>query len=219
MSVYVCVIPNDVPFERSHAALRFGKSEQARIDSLKTEQRRRESFGALVALDALLTDSETPLTLKRDENGKPRFEEGGMSLSLSHSESLSAAAITESDKVRVGLDVEHYDSRLFEPDTQKYKKIAARFFSEKERAEIEAKDNETDAERAFYKIWTAKEAYAKLKGDGLAHTLGKELPSRGFYFHYRELEYRGERYYLTACTDGKDEFSVKLSDGISFAKE
>ncbi len=213
MSVCVCVVANDALNEEPRVAARFGEHEKARLEGIKNEKRYRESLGALVALDKLFEGREAPPILKRDENGKPYFESGDSSLSLSHSEKLSAAAIAADGKV--GIDVERADRKLFLKDA-KYKKIAARFFTQKEREKIDAAGNGScaDAERAFYELWTSKEACAKLRGDGLVRSLGKELPTDELSFYHRKLEYRGERYYLTVCADGENEFFLKLDGGI-----
>lgn len=90
------------------------------------------------------------------EHGKPYTE--GIFFSLSHSGDIVAIAV---DNVEVGMDVEQIaeESRL---------KIAERFYHPNEREAVRSAD---DHARAFTQIWTRKEAYLKMTGEGISTDL------------------------------------------------
>ncbi len=80
------------------------------------------------------------------ERGKPHFADTEPHFSLSHSHGVIFAALSD---VPVGADVELADEKK---DTDR---IASRFFSVSEQKED------------FFGVWTKKEAYAKLTGEGV----------------------------------------------------
>jgi 4'-phosphopantetheinyl transferase len=88
--------------------------------------------------------------------GKPYVEGHSVEFNISHSGEWVAAVISQSS---VGIDVEKI--QRIEMD------IAKRFFTEKEYAEIAAKD-ETERNRYFFDLWTLKESYIKACGQGLS---------------------------------------------------
>lgn len=90
------------------------------------------------------------------EHGKPYAED--VYFSLSHSGSIVAIAV---DDVEVGMDVEQIadESRL---------KIAERFYHPHERETVR---KAADQPRAFTRIWTCKEAYLKMTGEGISADL------------------------------------------------
>ncbi|MBQ3285659.1 MAG: 4'-phosphopantetheinyl transferase superfamily protein [Ruminococcus sp.] len=101
------------------------------------------------------TIGESPITL--GEHGKPYAESGGF-FSVSHSGGIAAIAV---DDTEIGLDVEKLpeESRL---------KIADRFYHPAERDHVKRADN---PRRAFCEIWTRKEAYLKMTGEGISTDL------------------------------------------------
>ena len=102
--------------------------------------------------------SDDDFTVARAERGKPYFPNTpSVHFSVSHSGDIFACAFSDAP---VGVDIQEYKHR---PDeAERCKKIAARFFH---RDEIDALDADTVS--AFYNIWTAKEAYVKLTGQGI----------------------------------------------------
>ena len=107
---------------------------------------------------ALTGTAEGDFTVARRERGKPYFPNyPSLHFSVSHSGDIFACAFSDEP---IGLDVQEYKHR---PDeAERCRKIAARFFH---RDEIDALDADTVS--AFYNIWTAKEAYVKLTGQGI----------------------------------------------------
>ncbi len=89
---------------------------------------------------------------------KPYLADGSMYFSLSHSGDVVAIA---TDDVEVGCDAELIkgDNRL---------KIADRFYNINEREYVHSADDE---KLAFCRIWTRKEAYLKMTGEGISTDL------------------------------------------------
>ncbi len=159
------------------------------IMSRKSEQSRRESFFAMLILSSLLNKAGADsrrLILRRSLNGKPYFADHSLHFSLTHSNGYAAAAL--SDTSPVGLDLE-----CAEIEHEKAKKLAMRWFGK----------DEADAffcgREGFERIWTKKEAFAKMQDIPLS-----ELISKGDTFN-RELQkcrysyFDVERYPLTLC--------------------
>ena len=92
------------------------------------------------------------VNLHYDENNKPLAD--NCYVSISHSKEM--VAVCKSDKP-VGIDVE------FMSIDRDYKKIANRFYKGKE---LEYFNTSPTAE-TFYEIWTKKEAYSKIDGQGV----------------------------------------------------
>jgi phosphopantetheinyl transferase len=103
-------------------------------------------------------------------HGKPYFAEpplaGNVHFSVSHSGRYWAALFAD---VEVGLDIEELSiHRSLTPE--RMNGIAERFFAEDERARLAAAAPH-DTREMFFRIWTAKEAYVKYTGRGLAEGL------------------------------------------------
>jgi 4'-phosphopantetheinyl transferase len=93
-----------------------------------------------------------------------------ISFSLSHSGSLAVIALTN-DGATVGVDVETLRPRRRLPA------LAARIMNDDEYAAWTALDDESDRLRAFLRTWTAKEAYLKALGIGIATRL-RDVPAQ-----------------------------------------
>ena len=88
------------------------------------------------------------------ENGKPYFRGKNFDFSISHSGRLVGCTLMSGGKI--GFDLQERNN-----DTEKAKKLAARFFSKEEQAICEASG---DYEKMFHMIWTKKEALIKYHG-------------------------------------------------------
>ncbi|MDR2610285.1 MAG: 4'-phosphopantetheinyl transferase superfamily protein, partial [Clostridiales Family XIII bacterium] len=118
------------------------------------------------------TQKEPSLLCTFGEHGKPRFaapELADVHFSVSHSGDYLAIAFSEQE---VGVDVEHTSRR--HTNAERYLAIARRFFAPDEGAYVaggDAEDTVTapeDVKRRFFRIWTAKEAFVKYTGEGIA---------------------------------------------------
>lgn len=95
--------------------------------------------------------------------GKPALRDNALEFNVSHSADRVAIAIASGTPV--GIDIESEQPRHTDLVT-----LARRYFSPAEALEVERADGE-DAVRAFYSIWTAKEALIKAVGGGLSIAL------------------------------------------------
>lgn len=167
------------------------------FDSLPLEERNRAAtFKSLIArrqflfgrlllrrcLSRYLDLAPERLVLEPTEDGKLFLPDqpGAIEFNLTHKPGCIAAAFVKGSAL--GLDAEAY-----EPDRANAK-IARRYFSPAEVAQLEGLEGETLAWR-FYRFWTLKEAYIKARG------LGLKLPLRDFSFFFDDpeaLEQTGE---------------------------
>ena len=116
-----------------------------------------------------------------------------MFFSVSHSGKLAAIAV---DSERVGLDAEKLPERDFV-------KIANRYFLPNELSSV------TGA-REFARIWTRKEAYLKLTGEGLSGDL-RAVDTMSTELSGRLVTFDPEGYALSVCSDrdiGKDDVDI-----------
>jgi 4'-phosphopantetheinyl transferase len=100
------------------------------------------------------------------EKGKPalgeRFNSGKINFNVSHSGEMALIGITRRNQI--GVDIERLGRNA------DLSAIARRFFSAAEQAELFALPEAAQA-RAFFRIWTLKEAFIKALGEGLSHPL------------------------------------------------
>ena len=164
------------------ASVSFGKQEAERLAAIKNPQRKLESLSALVALDNLirLSFDDAKFEILRAENGKPYFRDSDIYFSLSHSGDISVAAICDEKNTVIGIDVEKITERT---NTDQ---MAERFFSSVEKDDFcrLGKTNE-----AFFKLWTKKEALAKMSGAGLASMLGDNALGEATISNYMCYEF------------------------------
>jgi 4'-phosphopantetheinyl transferase len=104
--------------------------------------------------DALGRPAES-IELEVGEHGKPFLPHDELHFNLSHSHELAVIAMTD---MPVGADVEHVRPM---PDAMR---MAERFFAPEE---VDALRDCEDRDHAFFRIWTAKEAYLKALGAGI----------------------------------------------------
>ena len=107
------------------------------------------------------------LQFRYGRHGKPLLAAGArwhdLNFNVSHSKDTILYAVAL--KRHVGIDIEHV-----RPDIET-DEVAARFFSVREAAALRALPAEQRV-RAFFRIWTRKEAFLKGKDDGLSVSLG-----------------------------------------------
>jgi 4'-phosphopantetheinyl transferase len=99
------------------------------------------------------------------EHGKPELaEQGGIRFNLSHTDGATVIAVTRAG--RVGVDIERIRHNL-DP-----LQLGKRFFSAKESEWLQSQPP-SHRFAAFFACWTAKEAYVKACGSGLATPLDR----------------------------------------------
>ena len=127
---------------------------QQRIHNMKQEKSRKQSMGVGLLLQKVLAlyhmeDSQ----VFAGERGKPMVD--GLEFSLSHSGDLVICAV--SDKP-IGCDVEEIRKA---PE-----RVAERYFSFGEQEYLSRFFGE-EYDRAFFRLWTMKESYVKMTGEGM----------------------------------------------------
>ncbi len=114
-------------------------------------------------------DSAFDYAVAARANGKPVFlEYPEVHFNLSHSGNYVVCAVAQCE---VGVDIE--GGRRIRPS------IENRFFSEEECRWVCKADSEELHSERFFRLWTLKEAYSKLTGEGISYGIGKahfEMP-------------------------------------------
>lgn len=179
-------IMNGLPEERKQKTLRY-----------KQLNDRKQSLGAGLLLEKVLRiRGKSMETIRYGEHGKPEID--GIYFNLSHSHDIAVCAV--SDKP-VGCDVEKIEEVT--------KRIAERFFTENEIAYLERFEEEEKLNE-FFRIWTMKESYMKMTGEGMSLGLKNfEFIFRDKVEVYREnnlcsctiKEYEIPGYKLTVCAE------------------
>ena len=102
---------------------------------------------------------------KTGDKGKPSLSDStcetqSLQFNLSHTQDNAMLAVTK--KAEVGIDIEHIDRNT------DWKGICQRFFTQPEQKALFSIETLEEQERAFYELWTRKEAYMKVLGTGLS---------------------------------------------------
>ena len=155
MKLYVADISNlPEPLSCPEVLQKLPMERQQKIYNSKQEKSRRQSMGVGLLLQKVLAlyhmqDSDVFV----DEHGKPKVER--LEFSLSHSGNLVLCAVSEEP---VGCDVEEIRKA---PE-----RVAERYFSCGEQ-EYLSQFAEEEYDRAFFRLWTMKESYVKMTGEGM----------------------------------------------------
>ncbi len=138
-------------------------SIQMWVDEYKKIEDKARSLGAwLLASYGLRQAGVESLTLAKSSSGKPYLRGNSKTnFNISHSKDYAMCALSN---VEVGCDIEHAS----EPSLS----IASKFFSEREKTILFDKPLE-DLGKCFYTLWTLKESYAKMTGDGIDESFSK----------------------------------------------
>ena len=99
------------------------------------------------------------------EKGKPYLRDYPFYFNLSHSGNYVVCALSWQE---VGVDIQQY--RRTDID-----RLAERFFSTEEKKALKACHDRKEREQLFYQLWTRKEAYGKLTGQGIAAVIDKSM--------------------------------------------
>ena len=182
---------------KEHAEYLEGLSEN-RIEKIlkqKTQKGRVQSLGAgLLLKNVLERYGVSEHQIWTDEKGKHHAP--GICFNLSHTEGLAICVIGRED---VGCDVEYQKKA---PAS-----VAKHFFTESENSYLKEQE---DYDREFFRIWTMRESYMKMTGDGLRvafHKYEMRLEDGKFWVYcegkkedcyLREYDVPG--YQVTICT-------------------
>lgn len=129
----------------------------------------RSCFTVPCTLQGLLSElaEPLPLTYRYGEKGKPYFDNTPLFFNLSHSGEYVLCAVSRQE---VGADIQ----KIQPTDVMK---LAKRFFSEPECRALERCESDGERQGLFFGLWSRKEAYGKLTGDGVAAALKEDMQS------------------------------------------
>jgi len=155
--VRVCHKRLDVsPEELAQCRELLNAEERARADRFHFERHARRFTVARAFLRTILGEIiGRPVEFVFSQHGKPALAGGEVEFNLSHSHELAVIAIADTP---VGIDVEQVRPM------RDALAIAKRFFAPDE---IEVLERADDRDRAFFRCWTAKEAYLKARAEGI----------------------------------------------------
>lgn len=165
MTVWIDVWYGDIWTEFDLAVVTASVSAEELESANKIRHQQRQSqylntrFQIRSVLASYLGIEPAALEILKTEHGKPYLSEGGLFFNVSHSGSKLAVAVT--DFAEIGVDIEQVRSR------HSLQGVAERCFAEEELAIWRSLDGERQLQ-AFYRLWTAKEAYVKAVGRGIA---------------------------------------------------
>lgn len=133
--------------EKQNIIASLSDRARVRLDKKRNEDLRLASLNAL----SLLTD-EQRADLDYTESGRPFFKTLDADISISHSRTHAAVAVSTGKSEKVGIDIE---------ETEPNNKFPSRFLTENERASVKKGTS-------CIEIWTKKEALFKyLKNDNI----------------------------------------------------
>jgi 4'-phosphopantetheinyl transferase len=163
----------DIPLEQVLSLAKLlSEDETLRANRFYLEQHRQRFIVARGTLRLILGQylgiDPWQLRFEYSSRGKPSlaksYNKKEIQFNLSHSQGLALYGFTRSRKI--GVDLEYLRPL---PDAEQ---IAQRFFSRREFRIISALPPQ-EKQQAFFRGWTAKEAYLKATGDGLAGSLDR----------------------------------------------
>lgn len=188
--------PNECP------EVLFGLEEKRREKILRSKQLkdRKQSLGAGILLKKYLDEREISVDdIYYGENGKPEVE--GCFFNISHSHELVVCVIADQ---AVGCDVEKR-GRFKEG-------LAERFFTAKEVLYLNQFEGEIKKDE-FLRLWTMKESYLKMTGEGLQFALDRvdfeisddvKVYRDGKLCDCKIREYDIAGYKITVCSEDKE---------------
>lgn len=142
------------------------RARQFRTEDLRERwQLARAILRSLIARYAGVNAQEIAFQLAA--RGKPALAAAlghtGLHFNTSHSGDYAAFAFTRTGDI--GVDIEQMRGEM-----RRHEGIAQRFFAPSEIAQLESVP-ESEQVRAFFSVWTRKEAFVKARGDGVASGL------------------------------------------------
>lgn len=195
-----------LPDPKDHPALldTLDMDRRCKIMKFVRAEDRKQSLGAGLLLNKILPRyGASPAGLRLGANGKPEVD--GIFFNLSHSGNIVICGTAEKE---LGCDVE----KIVETPEG----VAERFFHPNETAYINKCMGE-EGDHRFFRIWTMKESYIKMTGEGmkLAFDHFEVLPDSGKVrrdgklLSCRIMEYEIPGYKLSVCAEEEFAGSVE----------
>lgn len=182
--------------------------EQGRRQKIKEIRRRedrlRSIYAGLLLRYGFLQEGYSiqeweQLQITYGENGKPTsVSYPEFCFSLSHSGEYVVCGV---DRCQLGVDLQWMKPWNIN--------VAKRFFSTEEYERLCKITNEEEQKKQFYRMWTAKESYVKLTGDGIGKGINQYITDENYQLIYDESKQRLavmkiyediEEYMLCCCT-------------------
>lgn len=146
----------------------------------------------------------TKADIKREEKGKPYFDNLPIEFSLSHTGALWLCLV---GKEKCGLDFQEIKECEFE-------KIAARYFSKEEQHYIKLWGSD-----GFFDLWVRKEAFCKFTGEGIFSDIPNIINEKGDIIDV--VNHFEKQYFLTpvsisdeikcaVCTESRPEIEFRI---------
>jgi len=157
--VYVLIYDPNLSFERFRSLTKnVSPSRAEAIQRFMFDRDKLNSLFAELVLRKALRErygiENHSIKIGKGEYGKPFLENSPIKFSISHSNNCVAVAVSENE---IGLDAEKI--------SMWYQDISKNYFSKSEHEYIV---HAKDINKAFFEVWTKKEAYLKMKGTGLS---------------------------------------------------
>lgn len=200
------------PKERPELMKDFSEERKKKILRYMRTDSRKQGLGAGILLNQILKQHGYRMEdITYGPHGKPEIR--GLFFNLSHSHDYILCAVSEKP---VGCDIEKVD--LLRP------RVAERYFTAYETDYLNQGSDEEKAEE-FYRIWTMKESFTKMTGEGIQSGL-KRCEFRmgdavhvfldGERYNCHMKEYNLEGYKVSVCAE-ESHFSevieFKLNEG------
>lgn len=162
------------------------EQRRTQVMKFKHEQGRKLSASAYMLLCKALREVygiDEPPTFEYSEHGKPSIVgHPEIFFNLSHCRSVVACVVSSSP---VGVDVE---------EVREFKESLARYVLNDEEYAMISSSPQPD--REFIRLWTMKESYLKLTGEGITRDLKTVLADTGKYDFYT---HKVDNAILTVC--------------------
>jgi 4'-phosphopantetheinyl transferase len=171
--VYIYRANLDLPVAQIQQLAHFlSPDEKIRAERFRFPEHQRRFVAARGILRELLSNylelSPEQIVFEYSDRGKPKlpksFNPQQLQFNLSHSQEMAVYCFTLNR--RIGIDLE-YLKPLTDAEA-----IASRFFATTEKEFIASAPQE-EKQQIFFQLWTAKEAYLKATGEGLAGSLAE----------------------------------------------
>ncbi len=209
MDVFIMIVDTAKPFSEYENYLKYiSVKRQKRIERFRFEKDKIISLCSELLirseLSKILNVCPSEINIENDEKGKPyvsNFE--NIHFSLSHSGEMILLAV---DNSRIGADTEQVKKN--------HADVAKSFFTNNEYKYISNSENPT---KKFYMVWTMKEAYLKMTGEGITSGLDNfDVFSTKFKEMLKTYSYNS-KYMIAICRDSwkKEDLKpviVNLSD-------
>ncbi len=192
-----------LPGECPELVSRLSHERQQRLRKLLQEEKQRQCLGAGLLLEKVLASYGISVdSVYIGKHGKPEVD--GIYFNLSHCGEYVICVVSDSP---VGCDIE----RRRKVSTH----LAERYFCNGEKVRLESLVGEA-YEREFFRLWTKKESYAKMTGEGLATAMDAldVLRKEGRDCFFEEYEFEG--YQIAVCTETEEDLKMEKVDVILF---